>query len=45
MKKNIMIINANREVAQTVKDTLSCTSTNIFCVSSMHDALQMFSVK
>lgn len=42
MKKNIMIINANREVAQTVKDTLSCTSTNVFCISSMHDALQIF---
>ena len=42
MKKNIMIINADREAAQIVKDNLACPSTNIFCVSSMHEALLSF---
>ena len=42
MKKNIMIINADHESAQIVKDNLACASTNFFCVSSMHDALQIF---
>ena len=39
MKKNIMIINADREAAQSVKDNLSCPNTNILCVFSMHEAL------
>lgn len=42
MKKNIMIINADREAAQIVKDNLACPSTNILCVSSMHEALLSF---
>ena len=42
MKKNIMIINADREAAQIVKDTLACPSTSILCVSSMHEALLSF---
>jgi len=37
MWKNIMIINADREAAQIVKDNLACPSTNILCVSSMHE--------
>lgn len=45
MKKNIMIINADFEVAQIVKDNLACPSTNILCVSSMHEALLSFTVK
>ena len=40
MKKNIMIINADREAAQIVKANLTCSSTNILCVSSIHEALQ-----
>ena len=39
MKKNIMIINTDREAAQIVKDKLACHSTNILCVPSMHEAL------
>ena len=42
MKKNIMIINADREAAQIVKNNLACPSTNILCVSSMHEALLSF---
>lgn len=42
MKKNIMIINADREAAQIVKDNLTCPSTNILCVSSIHEALLSF---
>ena len=38
MKKNIMIINADREAAQIVKDNLACPSTNILCVSSIYNA-------
>ena len=39
MKKNIMIINADREAARVVKDNLVCPSTNILCVPSIHEAL------
>ena len=42
MKKNIMIINADREAARIVKDNLVCPSTNIFCASSIHEALLSF---
>lgn len=42
MKKNIMIINADREAAQIVKDNLARPSTNVLCVSSMHEALLSF---
>ena len=42
MKKNIMIINTNREAAQIMKDNLACPSTNILCVPSMHEALLPF---
>ena len=42
MKKNIMIINTDREATQIVKDNLTCPSTNILCVSSMHEALLSF---
>lgn len=42
MKKNIMIINADREATQIIKDNLACPSTNILCVSSMHEALLSF---
>ena len=42
MKKNIMIINADREAARIVKDNLVCPSTNILCVSSIHEALLSF---
>ena len=42
MKKNIMIINADREAVQIVKDNLTCPSTNTLCVSSMHEALLPF---
>ena len=42
MKKNIMIINADCEAVQIVKDNLACPSTNILCVSSMHEALLSF---
>lgn len=42
MKKNIMIINADREAAKIVKDNLACPSTNILCVSSIHEALLSF---
>lgn len=35
MKKNIMIINADREAAQTVKDNLACPSTNLVLVHSI----------
>ncbi len=42
MKKNIMIINADHGAAQVVKDSLTCPSTNILCVSSMHEALPSF---
>lgn len=42
MKKNIMIINADREAAQIVKDNLACPSTNVICASSMHEALLSF---
>ena len=42
MKKNIMIINADREAARIVKDNLACPSTNVLCVSSMHEALLSF---
>ncbi len=42
MKKNIMIINADSETAQIVKDNLACPSTNILCVSSIHEALLSF---
>ena len=40
--KNIMIINADCEAVQIVKDNLACPSTNILCVSSMHEALLSF---
>lgn len=42
MKKNIMIINADHDAAQIVKNNLTCPSTNILCVSSMHEALLSF---
>ena len=42
MKKNIMIINADCEAVQIVKDNLACPSTNILCVSSIHEALLSF---
>ncbi len=42
MNKNIMIINTDREAAQIMKDNLACPSTNILCVSSMHEALLSF---
>ncbi len=42
MKKNVMIINADREAAQIVKDSLSDPSTNILCASTMHEALLFF---
>ena len=42
MKKNIMIIHADREAAQIVKDNLACPSTNILCVPSIQDALLSF---
>lgn len=42
MKKNIMIINANCHAARMVKNSLACHSTNILCVSSMHEALLSF---
>ena len=42
MKKNKKIINTDREAAQIVKDNLACPSTNILCVSSMHEALLSF---
>ncbi len=42
MKKNIMIINADHEAAQIVKDNLTDPGTNILCVSSIHEALLSF---
>ena len=32
MKKNIMVINKNREEAQLIKENLPCPNTNIFCM-------------
>ena len=42
MKKNIMIINTDCEATRNVKENLACHSTNILCVSSMHEALLSF---
>ncbi len=39
MKKNVLIINADGEAAQIVKDNLIDPSTNILCASSIHEAL------
>ena len=41
MKKSILIINANLAAAQTIKHNLTSPNTEIFCVSSMHGALQI----
>lgn len=42
MKKTILIINTNIEMAQSIKHNLLSTNTKIICVSSMQDALQTF---
>ena len=42
MNKAILIINANMAAAQTIKHNLTSPTTEIICVSSMHDALQTF---
>lgn len=45
MKKNIMVINKNREEAQLIKENLPCPNTNIFCMTSMDEALLSFAYK
>ena len=40
MNKNIMIINADHDAAQIVKNNLTRPSTNILCVSSMQQRKQ-----
>ena len=42
VKKNIMIINSDIEMAQEIKRTLISSETEVFCVPSMHDALSLF---
>lgn len=42
MKKAILIINADMEVAQNIKHNLLSPNTEILCVSSMHEALLSF---
>lgn len=42
MKKTILIINADMEMAQKIKNNLLSPNTEVLCVSSMHDALLSF---
>ena len=39
MKKNILIISTDCDISKSIKQNLTCPSTNILCVSSMHEAL------
>ena len=45
MKKSIIIINANTEVAYQIKNSLSSQDTDTVCTSSVNEALQIFKRK